>query len=382
VSAVRWLAAALILLIPAPMAAQILPPGEGVLDPASSETVTGDWTFTNGGLTAALGVAPTWVPQTSDFQIGDGTFGVFQLGTAFFGYAEDTISGLVTDKVMIFYAMGDNTDNDISYLFFDGSTNTPRLVIPEEGPDYALYNPRSVKVGPATTLATVEADFKCSTDADAIDCNTATTGADLWVEDDIMGGGGRLILDDTFGDGFYTEVVATTATAIRTFTLGDDGGTVCTDTNGLCGGSTGTYGGLRQVDWGGGGGDDVTVTVAGTYYGWTTASAGQLSGVTAQVGDATADGLTVPTTGDYRITVSVSFSGSNNASVTCRVHVDDVITDIGFERKLGTGGAQGDANDIDIWPLTAAEQVDLRCTSDTNGDVLNFRKAALTVHLL
>jgi hypothetical protein len=123
----------------------------------------------------------------------------------------------------------------------------------------------------------------------------------------------------------------------------------------------------------------ITITTAGTFYGWKSATAGPLRGITADVADATADHLTVARTANYLVTMFVSFSGSNNAVAEGSIFVDGVESTVKFYRKLGTGGDVGTATAQGILALTAAEEVSLRFTSDGNGDTINVWAACLTL---
>lgn len=122
-------------------------------------------------------------------------------------------------------------------------------------------------------------------------------------------------------------------------------------------------------------GSSITVTTAGTYYGWTTASDGNSEKLVFS-SDATADRLTVLVggAGTYSADGTFSFSGTGNATIQGAIHVDGVINDnCKFRRKIGVGGDTGNAS-LPRTNIVLAEgqYVDMRFTSDGNGDDLTI----------
>ncbi len=115
---------------------------------------------------------------------------------------------------------------------------------------------------------------------------------------------------------------------------------------------------------------NITVTTGGTFYGWTTATEGVTSGVT-YADNSTADRLTVANSGDYQVSVSVSFGTStNNTIVEGSIFKNGVKVDfLSFRRKLSSGDL-GVAAITGIISLTASDYLDLRFTSDGSGDVV------------
>lgn len=115
---------------------------------------------------------------------------------------------------------------------------------------------------------------------------------------------------------------------------------------------------------------NITVTTSGSFYGWTTATEGVTSGVTF-TDNSTADRLTVANSGDYQVNTSVSFGTStNNTIVEGSVFKNGVKVDfLSFRRKLSSGDL-GVANITGIITLTSSDYLDLRFSSDGNGDVV------------
>lgn len=128
-------------------------------------------------------------------------------------------------------------------------------------------------------------------------------------------------------------------------------------------------------------GTSLTLTTGGTYYGWVSATAGDLNNVTADTADATADHLTVATTGAYRIAGSVSFSGTPaGATIHCAAHIDGtIVPHIGSYRKLGTAGDVGAMSISGIETLTAGEEVSLRCSAASNSRTISFWTVNLSI---
>ena len=344
--------------------AQAPPPASGTQS-TDDETVTGDWTFDAAG-------AREWTPtQTSDLVIGDGTEGQIKVGSCVMGRANDTnVGGTDLSGVFVFYNTLDVEPSDIAMLVADGSDNTPRFVIPEKGIDLATYSPRSMIVGPPATFGNVTTNMLCSTTYDDLACDADVTGADLGVENDIALGG-VLRGAATDADGFTNNLAFDPVTADRTFTFGDDAdGYVCTDTNGRCSPEKGV-GHLYESDLDGTPGNSIAIATGGTYYGWTTASAGIAEGgLTLDVANVTADSITVDDAGSYMVAFSVGASGSANAGPHCCVHVEGSIPAGApcAPRKIGTGGDVGNFGASAPLALAASDELDLRCTTEVGED--------------
>lgn len=172
----------------------------------------------------------------------------------------------------------------------------------------------------------------------------------------------------------------------------------------------------------------ITVTTAGTYYPWITSAldadcsgsgapwpcctgsgtgtcdaAQVLTGVTADSGaNATCtalddpyacctgsgtgtcgDLLIVTAAGDWSVSISMSYSGTNSSRATCCAFVNDAAPTGGpcFVRKLGTGGDVGSASSTSVIALAAGDEIDLRCTADGNGHTIDIWTAHLVVEM-
>lgn len=125
---------------------------------------------------------------------------------------------------------------------------------------------------------------------------------------------------------------------------------------------------------------NITVTSSGSFYGWTTATEGVTSGVTFN-DNSTADRLTVSTAGDYQVNASVSFGTStNNTIVEAAVFKNGTKIDyLTFRRKLSSGDL-GVAAITGIITLAASDYLDLRFTSDGNGDVVEVEIINLNIN--
>lgn len=118
--------------------------------------------------------------------------------------------------------------------------------------------------------------------------------------------------------------------------------------------------------------NSIAVTTGGTYYGWTTATAGVAEGgVTLDTADATADSITIDDAGTYIVLWDISASGSANTTFICCVHVDDANpspSSCGV-RKIGAGGDVGDFDSsATVLSLSTSDELDLRCTTLTGED--------------
>jgi hypothetical protein len=127
-------------------------------------------------------------------------------------------------------------------------------------------------------------------------------------------------------------------------------------------------------------GTTIDVATAGNFYGWVSATSGDLNNITADIADATADHLTIATDGAYAITASLAFSGTVSALVECAIFESGVeLTHLKFYRKLSAAGDVGSASISGVETLEASDEISLRCTSDSNGDDVNVWAVNLTV---
>ena len=129
-------------------------------------------------------------------------------------------------------------------------------------------------------------------------------------------------------------------------------------------------------------GTSISITTAGDYYGWVSAGEGEVTNVTF-ASDATADKLVIPSEGAglYQIEGNFSFSGTGGAVVIGALHVSgSPDTSCKLRRKIGAGGDTGNASlSPAIIDLSAADYLDVRFTSDDNGDSITIYTGSLTI---
>jgi len=129
----------------------------------------------------------------------------------------------------------------------------------------------------------------------------------------------------------------------------------------------------------------ITVATAGQYYGWVTSEAGLTSGagtITTDTSNATADQLIVGENGagTYSASFSISCNGSSNSLIEGAIHVNDVKhNQLSAFRKLG-GGDFGNVGATGLLTLNNSCYVDLRVTSDGDGNVIRVGHVQLTLH--
>lgn len=143
------------------------------------------------------------------------------------------------------------------------------------------------------------------------------------------------------------------------------------------------YGGLYENSVG----SAITVTTAGTYYGWKSATAGTLSGagyVTADVANVTADNLTIGASGAgvYFVTLNVSYSNNqDNRTVEGAIFKGSTEQlNIEWKRKAAVGADLGSVSASGFLTLAAGDTISFRLTSSTNGDIVTVRVVNLTIH--
>ena len=140
-----------------------------------------------------------------------------------------------------------------------------------------------------------------------------------------------------------------------------------------------SYGSMSEAS----AGSTITITTAGTYYGWTTATTGPVAGagLVTFTEDATADRLTVGANGAgiYYINYGVSFTGSANSVAHCCIFISGVEDDsMEAERKI-SGGDVGSFSNGGIAAIAANGYVDMRCTSDGNGNTVVVKHVGLAI---
>lgn len=79
------------------------------------------------------------------------------------------------------------------------------------------------------------------------------------------------------------------------------------------------------------------------------------------------DQITASIAGKYKINAQLSFSGTASKTFLIRAYVNGVITTIGCQRKLGTGGDVGSCSFHGFLALTAGQVVTLYISSSDGG---------------
>lgn len=129
-------------------------------------------------------------------------------------------------------------------------------------------------------------------------------------------------------------------------------------------------------------GSAVTVTTAGTYYGWVTATADGFNMMTLDVGSATADKMTVDAGGNgvFLVQFSISFYNTNNNVLThFAVFKNGTRTaNIIAEAEPTNANAEQNISASGIISLAVGDYIDLRVTADNNGEVITIKHCSLT----
>lgn len=118
-------------------------------------------------------------------------------------------------------------------------------------------------------------------------------------------------------------------------------------------------------------GSTINIPTAGDYHKWVTSSIGQETG--ANFADANSDTDTIVIgeygAGIYYSGISASFEGEQNAEIRCGVFVDGARQDsLSFRRFMFGPAKSGSASAVGLLSLVNGNVLDVRCTSDTNGD--------------
>lgn len=142
-----------------------------------------------------------------DLFVGDGAYGSMAIGDSVEIAVLDgvgQIGSLNLSNVMLIRHFEDVVMNNISLLFT--SQNQVRLAIPISGVDFATYNPRSQMIGGDLGQQNENDIIRCSQQGyDLIDCDTAGTGADLGVQDDLQVRGDSFINLPYGNIGFHND---------------------------------------------------------------------------------------------------------------------------------------------------------------------------------
>ena len=128
-----------------------------------------------------------------------------------------------------------------------------------------------------------------------------------------------------------------------------------------------------------GGSTAIMVTTAGTYYQWASAAVGtQLL----NTGSAVTDNITVGTGGPgvYLVNASISFTATNNSITTWAVFKNGSrLANITQGRKVSTSGEVGSISLNGLVSLAATDTIDLRATSNNNGDTVTPVQVNLSI---
>ncbi len=138
-----------------------------------------------------------------------------------------------------------------------------------------------------------------------------------------------------------------------------------------------SYGSLYEN----GAGTGITVTTAGTYYQWVSTTVGEEAGAGYVVGSTSSDDLTVGANGagKYRVTFTVSLSAPTDALVKGALHKNGSLTVARAQTKLDNGTDIIDMTGGGIVTLASTDTIDLRFTSDNNGDVVTVYNVSVII---
>lgn len=114
----------------------------------------------------------------------------------------------------------------------------------------------------------------------------------------------------------------------------------------------------------------INTGTAGTFVPWTTAATfNKSSNVTVDLGDASGDSITVPSTGPYLIGFSVSFKGPTTADYEVAITVDGTPTNHRSTRSGSLANAVGAFGSPLVHTLTAGSKVRLAFDADVNAEM-------------
>lgn len=127
-------------------------------------------------------------------------------------------------------------------------------------------------------------------------------------------------------------------------------------------------------------GTTITVTTAGTYYPWISATAGPMvAGMVGDVADAAGDHLIVPIAGTYFVTMNSSYTAGNTDQTKCRVAVDGTGSGVvAWHRTMGVAARVASASSSGTIVAHAGAELRLECTSNTNGDAIVMHNTQLS----
>lgn len=141
---------------------------------------------------------------------------------------------------------------------------------------------------------------------------------------------------------------------------------------------TPTYATLFETD------DNCTTTIntgaVGTFVGWVTAGTLSSSGMTVDLADSSGDSVTIPTTGNYAVSFTGSFLGTNNANMILGFTVDNVITPCRVHHTQNSGNARDTTSlSSSVFSLTAGEKLRIAVDSDGANDSLSICHFSYTI---
>ncbi len=128
-----------------------------------------------------------------------------------------------------------------------------------------------------------------------------------------------------------------------------------------------------------GGNTAITVTTAGTYYQWSSVTVGKQL---LNSGSAATGNITVGTRGSgvYLVNASISFTATNNSITKWAVFKNGSrLPNITQDRKAGTNGEVASISLNGFVTLAAKDTIDLRTTSNNNGDTVTPAQVNLSI---
>jgi hypothetical protein len=132
-----------------------------------------------------------------------------------------------------------------------------------------------------------------------------------------------------------------------------------------------------------GDGTSITLTTAGTYYGWISATSGTVkgSGYVTFTDNGTADRLTIGTSGGgvYLVTASCNYSGSTGAVIHGVVHLNNATTRCSFHANISGASDVVHAAGSAILTLASTDFLDLRFTCDTNSKSVTIYHCVVSI---
>lgn len=132
-------------------------------------------------------------------------------------------------------------------------------------------------------------------------------------------------------------------------------------------------------------GTAITVTTGGTYYGWQSATQGEVAGsgyVTSDVADGTADHLTIGASGGgiHLCSLNLSFTGSVSETFTGYLFNSGVATHIGFDWEFPITATTVSASASGILDLSSADELSFRVTAVGSAKTFTVYRCQLTTH--